>query len=141
MNKFVSCFLTMMTLYVVSSNAGDAIVIVNKDNAVTVLTRAEVENMFLGKTTQWPGGGKILPCDQKAESKVAAIFCSSFLNKNVADYQAYWMEIMLSGSATPPKSAVSDQEVIEFVAKTKGAIGYIDAATTLGDGVKKVNVK
>jgi ABC-type phosphate transport system substrate-binding protein len=39
-----------------------------------------------------------------------------------------------------PKSVANDAEVVSYVAKTKGAVGYVSAAAST-DGVKTLEVK
>jgi ABC-type phosphate transport system substrate-binding protein len=39
-----------------------------------------------------------------------------------------------------PKSVANDAEVVAYVAKTKGAVGYVSAAAST-DGVKTLEVK
>ncbi len=40
-----------------------------------------------------------------------------------------WKKVVFTGAGTPPKILKTEADLIEFVAETAGAIGYIDAAT------------
>jgi hypothetical protein len=48
---------------------------------------------------------------------------------------------MMSGGARPPVVKASDREVIDFVVKTPGAIGYVGSETTLPGTVKALTVE
>jgi ABC-type phosphate transport system substrate-binding protein len=47
---------------------------------------------------------------------------------------------MFSGKASIPKSFTSDSEVAEYVAKTKGAVGYVGIGANVA-AVKTLKVK
>jgi ABC-type phosphate transport system substrate-binding protein len=51
----------------------------------------------------------------------------------------YYRSLMFSGKALIPKSFKSDSEVIEYVAKTKGAIGYVASSADVA-AVKTLKV-
>jgi len=106
-------------------------IIVNGQNSNT-LTKETIAQIYTGNKSSWPDGTRILACDQKLESQTAKAFLSTYARKNASDYQALWMEKMLSGAANPPKSFGSDNDVIEFVASNKGAIGYVAKESVTG---------
>jgi hypothetical protein len=54
----------------------------------------------------------------------------------------YWQRQLLSpaSGARLPTVKGSDEEVLVYVAKTKGAVGYVSAGATLPSDVKAVSV-
>ncbi len=120
--------------------AGDLVVVVHLENPLTTITKDNLASIYTGKKSSWKKGGKIKAYDQKFDSEIAKEFIEEKIGKTINDYQAYWMEKMLSGESTPPKSLGSDVEVIETVSKNKGGIGYIDS-DNLTDKVKKIEIK
>jgi len=59
----------------------------------------------------------------------------------VATAVQYWQKQMFAANPLrPPAVKGSDAEVIAFVAKTEGAVGYVSKATTLPPGVKALAV-
>ena len=128
--------LTLMTAVLF---AGDVKIIVNKENSLSALTKAEVSQFFLKKKTKW-NAGKVKPVDQKNKSSVRKKFSKNFLGKKVSAIKKYWMEQMFAGNNNPPKIKSSDTSVIEYVKSNKGAIGYISSETP-SDGVKVIKVK
>jgi len=119
--------------------AGDVKIIVNKENSVSALTKAQISQYFLKKKKKW-SAGKVKPIDQKNKSSVRKKFSKKFLGKKVSAIKKYWMEKMFAGRDNPPKIKSSDNAVIEYVKSHKGAIGYVsgDAST---DGVKVIKIK
>jgi hypothetical protein len=51
------------------------------------------------------------------------------VNKSFAKWNAHWKRMVFTGNGTPPKQFDTQQELLEYVAETEGAIGYVDAET------------
>jgi hypothetical protein len=67
-------------------------------------------------------------------------FCEEVLSRSVAAVKSYWQQLIFSGRAVPPPELDTDEEVVRYVAKYSGAIGYVSGASELS-GVKVVAVK
>lgn len=52
----------------------------------------------------------------------------------------YRQQMIFGGRVVPPPEKASEDEVLAFVRGNPNASGYVLASTTLGDGVKTVNV-
>lgn len=121
----------ILLLAAMGANALEIVIIANSQNTNS-LSRETIAQIYTGNKSTWPDGSRIVACDQKMESQAAKAFLSVYPRKSTADYQALWMEKMLSGAANPPKSLGSDNDVIEFVASNKGAIGYVAKESVTG---------
>lgn len=89
-----------------------------------------VKSIFLGET-QFSGSAKLDPTDNSAAQAV-------FLNKvmggiDKAKYDALWVKKSFRDGITQPPVRGSDAEVIEYVKKTPGGVGYVISTPT---GVK-----
>lgn len=111
------------------------VVIVNPQSQLSQLSPQEVENIFLLKTPKLPSGEPAKPFDQATEFK--EIFYSKVANKNLAQLKAYWSKLIFTGKAVPLKELNDDAEVVEQVATTPGAIGYVQESAVT-DQVKVV---
>jgi len=67
------------------------------------------------------------------------VFLKEYLGQNDDSLQDYYRTLVFTGKGLMPKAFRSDEEVAAYVAKTRGAIGYVSSATTL-DGVKTLTV-
>jgi ABC-type phosphate transport system substrate-binding protein len=115
-------------------------VIVNQATAVTALDRKFLTDIFLKKTTRWPTGELIRPVDLGPDSAVRRRFTEDVMNRSVAAVKSYWQSLIFSGRAVPPPELDSDEEVMRYVAKHAGAVGYVSGVAEL-TGVKVVAVK
>lgn len=132
-------FIALTFLFVTSIALGQTVMIVNKENPVNGITRAEAANYFLGKATMWVSGGKILVVDQKKSTPAGAAFLKKIVKMEESSFKNLWVEKMLSGEAVPPVTKNSDAEVLEYVKANPGAIGYISSSSPR-DGVKVVSI-
>jgi ABC-type phosphate transport system substrate-binding protein len=114
-------------------------VVVNEANPVSSLSRDDVSQLFLKKTTAWPDGITVLPVDQFEDSEAREAFNRNFHRKSGKAVRAYWQQRVFSGRDVPPPEKDGDASVIAFVRRNRGAIGYV---TTAGpaSGVKIVAV-
>jgi ABC-type phosphate transport system substrate-binding protein len=114
-------------------------VIVHPGNSQTHLGRDFVAQAFLRKTARWPSGETIRPVDQDSDSPARRRFSSDVLHRSVAAVRSYWQQLIFSGRGLPPPELDSDQDVLRYVARNAGAIGYVSGNSELS-GVKVVNL-
>jgi hypothetical protein len=58
----------------------------------------------------------------------------------VVQYWGKQLTSMAASALRPPIVKASDDEVLVYVAKTSGAVGYVSSGTSLPPGVKVVNI-
>lgn len=114
-------------------------IIVNNSNSVSSLSKKEVSDLFMKKSTKWPSGVAVTPVDLVANSSVREAFSSNVHNKAVSAIRNYWQQAAFSGAATAPPEKSNDNEVIEYVKRNPGAIGYISSGAS-ADGVKTISI-
>jgi len=131
--KTILC-LTLLAILVspAFSMAENVLVIANRSVAVSGLDRDDIRKIFLGQKTTWDDGTKIIFVVQD-RTKAGDAFLKTYLQKTAAQYDKYWKKQVFSGKGRAPYSFSSNQELVEFVSRTPGAIGYVSAATNTGD--------
>ena len=116
-------------------------VIVSPANPMTSLERRFVAEAFLKKTTRWPDGNLIRPVDQGGESPVRERFSDDILGRSTAAVKSYWQQSLFAGRDLPPPELDGDDEVIHYVLKYAGAVGYVSSGAANIERVKIVTVK
>lgn len=101
-------------------------VIVNKANPIIDIELRELHDIYLGDMVSWPDNKKIFAVTQRSENEVSRIFYEIAIGKKIDMVKRLWIKISLSGQAAPPKTLVTDEEVLEYVAANAGAIGFVD---------------
>ncbi|WP_242393624.1 type 2 periplasmic-binding domain-containing protein [Anaeromyxobacter oryzisoli] len=114
-------------------------VIANPEVSTDALSRSQLSDLFLKRTTTWPGGGKVVPVNLSEDSRTYEVFCQSVHGKPGSLIHTFWKRVAASGRDTPPAVRHSDEDVVAFVRSTRGAIGYVSAAAPT-PGVKVIRV-
>jgi ABC-type phosphate transport system substrate-binding protein len=130
-------------LHVATSRAASGVsfrVVVNASNSASAFDRRFLAEAFLKKATRWADGSTIRPVDLNGESPVRQRFSEDVLGRPVVAVKNYWQQNLFSGRDLPPPELDTDDEVVRFVAKHDGAIGYVSGAANV-ERVKIVTVR
>jgi len=119
--------------------AADVKVIVNPSVGASAVTADELKGVFLGTKTSLSDGSRVEPVLMKT-GPAHASFLKEYVGKTEAALETYYRSLVFTGKGNMPKTLASDAEMVAYVAKTKGAIGYVSAAAATA-GVKTLDVK
>lgn len=114
-------------------------VIVNVDNSTTSLSPKELSDIFLKKHLKWKNNENIIPVDMNSRSAVREDFSNDIHGKTISAVKSYWQQFVFAGKGTPPIEKNSDIDVVEYVKKNSGAIGYVSLNSDVS-GVKVVSL-
>jgi ABC-type phosphate transport system substrate-binding protein len=114
-------------------------VVVHPEVQGSQIKRDTLSSIFLKEVERWGSGLPVHPVDQSMRSPVRAVFTEQVLSQPFAGIQFYWADRIRKGVAPPPVKQ-SDADVIEYVAKTKGAIGYVSLGAVVPATVKTLSV-
>ena len=131
-----SLFVAAATL--LAGQAHAQLVIANPSVKASDASKSEIKEVFTGGASEL-GGSHVTPVLLKG-GVANDEFLSAYIGKADAAFRTSWRSLVLSGQTTMPKSLDSDAAVVEFVAHTPGAIGYIAKASP-HEGVKVIAVK
>lgn len=120
--RFLCTVLLMACLPV--AQAADRIVIIGHPN-VQKLDLTTVQRIFTGKTIEVEGV-RVLPANLAPNLAARQRFLSQYLQTDEDQYVAYWTVRRYVGKGTPPREVRHTAEMIDFVSRTPGAIGYVD---------------
>jgi TonB family protein len=122
----------------VSALAGNVMVIANPSIKAEGLSASEIKSVFLGERNSLRDGTHVEPVLSKGGPAHEA-FLKDYLGKSDESLQNYYSTLVFTGKGSMPKILRSDAEVVAYVAKTRGAIGYVGSTSTL-DGVRSLAV-
>lgn len=106
-------------------------VIVNPQNVAGSVDRTFLAEAFLKKVTRWPNDELIRPVDQESSAPARQAFSSGVLKRSVAAVKSYWQQMVFSGTGVPPPELDSEGDVVKFVLKNRGAVGYVSTGVNL----------
>jgi ABC-type phosphate transport system substrate-binding protein len=114
-------------------------VVAHPSNPQRAVARGFLADAFLKKTTRWQGGETIRPVDLRPNLPPRRSFTERVLKRSVSAVRSYWQQRIFSGRDVPPPELESDDEVLAFVAKHPGAVGYVSGSSKL-KGVKELSI-
>ena len=123
-----------------SASPAEFHVIINPQNPVTSVSRKFVMDAFLKKVTQWGDLFGIRPVDLRVDSSVRNAFTTELLKRSVSAVKTYWQQMVFSGRDVPPPELDSDEDVIRYVLRNPGGIGYVSSTANL-QGVRVLTLK
>lgn len=118
--------------------AGEAVLVVHRDNPISSLELTEVRSIFLGKKVFWDDGNAIEVLLQES-GETHRNFSQNILGKSPRQLSMYWKRVLFSGEGLPPREVTGDEEMLETIAANTKAIGYIDNSVN-DNRVKSVSI-
>lgn len=106
--------------------AADVVAVVSAKNPVTALSKNQVMDIFLGKTSRFPDGSPAVPIDLVEGAATRDAFYAGFAGKSPAQIKAHWSKIIFAGRGQPPREVANSVEVKKFIVDNPNAIGYIE---------------
>jgi ABC-type phosphate transport system substrate-binding protein len=120
------------------ARVADVKVIANPSVAASSVSADDLKDIFLENKDSL-NGSSVVPVLEKGGPAHEA-FLREYLGKSDSLLQTYYRSLVFTGKGEMPKVLASDAEVVAYVAKTKGAIGYVSSGANT-EGVKILEVK
>lgn len=113
---------------------GEVKVIANQSVRADSISIAELKRVYLEQTRVLSDGSHVEPVLEKGGA-AHATFLKDFLEINDEALQSYYRTLVFTGKGSKPRALDSDRDVVAYVSRTRGAIGYVNATADV-DGVK-----
>jgi ABC-type phosphate transport system substrate-binding protein len=115
------------------------IVVVNRSVKLAEIKKSDLRDIFMGTTSEFKDGSHAVPSTLKA-GPVHEAFLKNYIGGTDAELQREWRKLLFAGQAMVPKSFEAEVALIDYVASTPGAIGYVGSSTD-HEKVKALAVK
>jgi ABC-type phosphate transport system substrate-binding protein len=116
----------------------DVVVVAHRDVPKTELDDQTLQRIYLGKKTRWNSDLDIVPVMLKS-GLAHQEFVEGLLDRTMSRFVTFWKQAMFTGRGVPPRSFDTEEELMFYVARTPGAIGYVSAGTAT-TGLKVIAV-
>jgi TonB family protein len=118
--------------------AVDVKVIANSTVRADTISADEIKRVFLEQRRSLDDGTHVAPVLEK-DGPVHQAFLRAYLGRTDDDLLTYYRALVFTGRGSMPKELDSDAEVVAYVTRTRGAIGYVNAETST-EGVKTLAI-
>ena len=111
-----------------TASAADIKVIANSSVGATSVSSDELKGVFLATKSSLSDGSHVEPVLLKGGA-VHEAFLKDYVGKSDSALETYYRSLVFTGKGSMPKAFSTEAEVVAYVEKTKGAIGYVASAT------------
>ena len=104
----------------------EIIFIANSSVSIETISKNEIQQIFIGEKITWSSTQQIELCIL-TKSDPLNQFLKTYTEMNSIKFKRHWKRILFTGRGTFPKFFKNESEIINYVSKTEGAIGFISA--------------
>ncbi|MDY6904927.1 MAG: hypothetical protein SWH61_09590 [Thermodesulfobacteriota bacterium] len=123
--RFIRLF-AVLALLMAGPVFADVTIIANSGVPADTISKMHLEEIYLGKRNKWPDNSPIRYI-LTGDSVVHQAFLRIYLHRSPTQFEMHWRNMIFTGQGIKPLSLPSDQAVIDYVAATPGAVGYVSA--------------
>lgn len=115
-------------LMCVAARAQEVVVIVNNGVKATAVSGDDIRGVFSGEKSSLGDGSHVTPVTLKGGPSHEA-FLKLYVGKGDSAFRTGWRNLVFTGQGSMPKMLDTEAALLDYVAATPGAIGYVSKAT------------
>jgi hypothetical protein len=124
------------------AKAQDLVIVANKSVKAADASVTDIRDVYTGDKSTLKDGSHVSPVTLKGGA-VHDAFLKKYVGKDESAFRAGWRSLVFTGQGSMPRSFDTEADLLEYIAATPGAIGYVSAGANASakDGVKILTVK
>jgi ABC-type phosphate transport system substrate-binding protein len=130
----IQLLLVITILIFINNINAQVAVIAYKSAPNSEISSSQLLDFYTGDVRYWSNDDPVVVFDLEPKGEIKKAFYN-FLGKSTSRMKSIWMKRMLSGEGDPPEALPSEEELLQKVAETKGAVGFI-SSNKVSDDVK-----
>src|SRR5580698_5590181 len=107
-----------------AASAQDVVLVANKGVHISEITNADLRAIFMGTKTRFADGSHAVPVTLKG-GPAHEVFLKHYVGENPEEFRSQWRKVVFTGQGAMPRAFDSESALIEYVAATPGAVGYV----------------
>jgi hypothetical protein len=115
-----------------AARAQDVVLVANRSVQIAAISAADLRAIFLEAKTKFADGSHALPVVLRG-GPVHEVFLRNYLGETPQEFRMRWQKAVFTGQGAMPKTCDSESALIEYVATTPGAIGYVSRISPQDD--------
>lgn len=139
MRNPASLLLVVLTMFGAHALGSSVRIIANPSVKAETISSSEIRSVFLEERSSLRDGTHVEPVLSKVGT-VHAEFLERYVGLSGNDLRAYYRALVFTGRGSMPKELGTDADVVAYVARTRGAIGYVSAESS-AEGVKSLTIE
>ena len=107
-----------------AAQAQDVLLVVSNNSQISEISASDVRAIFTGTKTRFADGSHATPVTLKG-GPAQEVFLRNYVGERPDEFRAQWRKAVFTGQGAMPRAFDSEAALIEFVAATPGALGYV----------------
>ena len=107
-----------------TARAQDVVLIANVGVQISEIKDADLRAIFRGEKTRFADGSHAVPVTLKG-GPAHEVFLKNHVGEGPEEFRSQWRKVVFTGQGAMPKTFDSESALIEYVAVTPGAVGYV----------------
>jgi len=120
--------------------SSELFMVVSDQSPLRDISASQVKKIFKLRQRMWSDGMPIQPINMVKENALRNDFSQQILRKRPAQMEVYYLKMALTGRGQPPHTVHDYDELVSFIRKHQGAIGYVNQPMNQ-EGVKTLVIK
>ncbi|MBU0996043.1 MAG: hypothetical protein KJ737_26405 [Proteobacteria bacterium] len=140
--KSFMAILLIWVLFGISVNESrcqEPVFIGSPDIFESTLTKNDIKDIFMGKKKKW-AGGKAITLTVNDQADLQKNFTKAYLRKTPAQFINFWKYQIFVGNGNLPKFFTDENQLIDYIEKSEGAIGYISTEPSKEKNLRRFTV-
>lgn len=107
-----------------AARAQDVVLVANRGVRISEIRVADLRAIFTGEKTRFADGSHAVPVTLRGGA-AHEVFLKNHIGESPDEFRAQWRKAVFTGQGAMPKAFDSESALIEYVAATPGALGYV----------------
>ena len=99
------------------------------------ISNDQLNRIYAMQLKRWADGTPIRVFALSSQAPLHRTFVIDYFGMRAHQLDRLWQRLLYSGTGRAPMRVADEAEMMALVAKTPGAIGYVDESTTVSDAV------
>lgn len=122
----------------IQARAQDVLIVANKSVTVSQLKESELRDLFTGSRSKFSDGSRARPVVLKG-GPTHEVFLHRHVGDSPDEFRVRWRKTVFTGEGSMLKEFNSEAALLDYIAATPGAIGYVSRVLD-PSAVKVLNV-
>lgn len=122
----------------VAARGQDVVIVAYKGTAVSEISSSQLREIFIGVRSRFADGTRAVPVVLKG-GPTHEVFLRNHIGDNPNEFRTRWRKAVFTGQGSMLKEFNTEADLLNYVAVTPGAIGYVSRVGD-NDGVKVLTI-
>jgi ABC-type phosphate transport system substrate-binding protein len=121
-----------------TAGAQDVIIVANRNVTLPEISSGQLRDIFTGTRSRLKDGTRVTAVLLKG-GPAHEVFLRNHVGENPEEFRTRWRKAMFTGQGAMPKEFSSEAALLDHVANTPGAIGYV-SRVNVAEGISVLTI-